>query len=349
MRHRKHTGFTLVELLVVIAIIGVLVALLLPAVQAAREAARRMSCSNNLKNVALAVLNYESAFKAYPPGSRDGGANTPGGNSWWVAIFPYLEQTAIADKWQPKQSWSEVTDNNGGAQINCALVDGIELEILRCPSSPLPPLTDAKSETSDKKLAIANYTGVAGPALTSSFPGAGLARTDKGYFPSDTYDTGDGGEIGSFAGVLYPHSKVRMGDIRDGTTNTFMVCEQSNFIRDNSSGQDLNCAAGALYGSYAGTHLDSPPKASDSRSMKMYAETAIRYGINDQEDRSGPPKTGVGVSGEPNGGVYSAHPGGAMIALCDGSVTFFTEGMELAVIYRMAARADGLVVESQQQ
>ena len=334
MRAKKRIGFTLVELLVVIAIIGVLVALLLPAVQAAREAARRMSCSNNMKNIALAVLNYETAFRAFPPGSRDtpGGSGSPSGQSWWLAIAPYMEMTAIADKWDATLSWSEPANKD--------LLRDIELAIMRCPSSPLPPVTETD------KLMIANYTGVAGPAVVSGF--GSTDQNAKDYFPSSGFDTGDGTEIGSFAGVLYPHSKVRMGDIRDGTTNTFMICEQSNFLRVDDG--DKICSAAGPHGAYAGSDLTEAPTASTG-AMKLFAETAIRYGINDSVKTTSGAKTlqdGVTEDGGPNGGVFSPHPGGAMIALCDGSVTFFTEGMELATIYRMAARADGLVVESQQ-
>src|SRR5688572_25865626 len=88
-------GFTLVELLVVIAIIGVLVALLLPAVQAAREAARRMKCQSNMKNIGLACLNYESANRTYPPGARPANQATNNGLSFNVLILPYVEQGAI--------------------------------------------------------------------------------------------------------------------------------------------------------------------------------------------------------------------------------------------------------------
>src|SRR5688572_12222721 len=106
----RRPGFTLVELLVVIAIIGILVALLLPAVQAAREAARRISCSNNLKQVALACHNFHDVYDRLPPGGANdqppfGTQNTINGNaqwgsSWKVYILPYLEQSAIYDRWQ---------------------------------------------------------------------------------------------------------------------------------------------------------------------------------------------------------------------------------------------------------
>src|SRR3989304_6136809 len=99
--HHPKFGFTLVELLVVIAIIGILIALLLPAVQAAREAARRLQCSNNLKQVGLALLNYESSNRVFP----FGGLGTQGGgfgHSWWVRILPFIEQNAVYEKFDQK-------------------------------------------------------------------------------------------------------------------------------------------------------------------------------------------------------------------------------------------------------
>src|SRR3954471_20063556 len=96
-RRRAAPGFTLVELLVVIAIIGILVALLLPAIQAAREAARRTKCVNNLKNIGLACLNYESTKKSYPPSSTIATDISTNGLSWEVLILPYIEEGGISE------------------------------------------------------------------------------------------------------------------------------------------------------------------------------------------------------------------------------------------------------------
>ncbi len=133
--NRKRYAFTLVELLVVIAIIGILVGLLLPAVQAAREAARRMQCSNNLKQMGLAMLNYESANKRFP-NNNPVVARTPGQSiiqgPWTYAILPYMEQNAIYQAYDVNRGFSETPNR----QFLTA-----SLPMYKCPSSPVPAIT----------------------------------------------------------------------------------------------------------------------------------------------------------------------------------------------------------------
>ena len=128
---RNRLGFTLVELLVVIAIIGILVGLLLPAVQAAREAARRMQCSNNLKQLGLAILNYESAIKRLPPGGlhlRDGfgadSSSTSWGPNWLTMLLPYVEQASLFNQY----------DRTALFARNSPLVVGTKVPTYACPS-----------------------------------------------------------------------------------------------------------------------------------------------------------------------------------------------------------------------
>src|SRR5688572_25384501 len=124
MQKRNRSAFTLVELLVVIAIIGVLVALLLPAVQAAREAARRMQCSNNLKQLALALHNYEGTYKTFPPAGIDSNQM-----SWVVMLLPFIEQ-------QPLFGNFNFTQGSWNAFNRIAVVQGVKIQGLRCPSAP---------------------------------------------------------------------------------------------------------------------------------------------------------------------------------------------------------------------
>ena len=190
-RKTRGRGFTLVELLVVIAIIGILVALLLPAIQAAREAARRTQCNNNLKNIALGLQNYHDAYKTLPAGglSRDwmgpgptgpsggGAGGMAGGNlgpSWYVATAPFMEQRNIYDKMLSTQrpNGNTAPEWRYGQMPNDVKDDLRRLvpDYMRCPSSPLP---DFNTQTGN--CAMATYTGISGgtdinPADTTLYP-----------------------------------------------------------------------------------------------------------------------------------------------------------------------------------
>src|SRR6476661_2621734 len=172
---RRPSAFTLVELLVVIAIIGILVALLLPAIQAAREAARRTKCVNNLKNIGLACLNYETANKRYPPSSTiaRGPAGT-NGLSWCVLILPYVEEAGVGDaiktfvdnyrQTQPKNSDGSPKDPDVyDPGFNTPATQ--ELTLYQCPSDQATEIKDKFNGT----LKAASYAGVTGSY--SSRPG----------------------------------------------------------------------------------------------------------------------------------------------------------------------------------
>ena len=186
---RRHRGFTLVELLVVIAIIGVLIALLLPAVQAAREAARRTSCLNNLVQLNLAAHNFEFHHEALPPGvtNEDGPIrNEPQGThvSWIVKLLPYLEQQNLAKRFDP----------SAGAYASAnAQVRGARLSVLECPSSPVP------------------YLNEAGTTARSSYVGCHHDR--EAPIDKDNH------------GLLFLNSHVRYSDIFDGSSMTLLIGE----------------------------------------------------------------------------------------------------------------------------
>jgi len=196
----KRQAFTLVELLVVIAIIGLLVALLLPAIQAAREAARRSQCKNNLKQIGLALHNYESARGAFPPGfvSRSTTINGPGlgpGWDWASHILPYLEESALNVDVK-----REITD---------PLYDDLRikpLSVFRCPTDAVEePIISVRnaSGTELTKVAFANYVGVGGTFEVTVFP-----------------DTG--------TGLLFRNRQIRIKEITDGMSHTIMVSERAS-------------------------------------------------------------------------------------------------------------------------
>ncbi|MFI4876264.1 MAG: DUF1559 domain-containing protein, partial [Blastopirellula sp. JB062] len=205
-------GFTLVELLVVIAIIGVLIALLLPAVQQAREAARRMSCTNNMKQLGLAIHNYHDVHLQFPPGGNSSVNWTGRDNELSLHSFllPFIEQTAVQD----------AIDFTGHSYLTEKDHAAIRVDAFLCPSS-----TRVYDETvssgvltyDNPRLHTMHYYGVMGPKGVN-------AETNEAYESEESVATN-----GGFArqGVFYDLSKTKFRDITDGTSNTFALGELS--------------------------------------------------------------------------------------------------------------------------
>jgi len=220
MRTRRR-GFTLIELLVVIAIIGVLVALLLPAVQQAREAARRAQCKNSLKQIGLALHNYHDQFNSLPAGwvgVTNGTLNIYGTNGWgWAAkILPQMDQGPL---------YNTLNFSISVADPSQATQRTTKLPIYRCPSDVGPDqwgITD-EGGTVLAQLANANYVGVFGVSDIDD-----CVDGDAGNWPLPTRFPQCGGE-----GTFYHNSVTRFADMTDGASNTFMIGEH----RSNSSFQ----------------------------------------------------------------------------------------------------------------
>jgi prepilin-type N-terminal cleavage/methylation domain-containing protein len=219
--HPGRLGFTLVELLVVIAIIGVLVALLLPAVQAARESARRMSCQNNLKQLGYALHMHHDAINEFPPGCQGSvppvpQTNPPSGNisgtSFLVFILPYMEQQVIYQQYNQQLAY-----NNA---VNLA-VGNMKVPSFYCPSGSRE-LSGNSGEAAGSPTVrnyCSHYCGVMGPTGTVLLAG-------KNY----TYTISSAGANGAFSahGILGTNTHNRMADVVDGTSLTFLIAERSN-------------------------------------------------------------------------------------------------------------------------
>jgi prepilin-type N-terminal cleavage/methylation domain-containing protein len=223
--NKSHRGFTLVELLVVIAIIGILVALLLPAVQSAREAARRMQCGNNFKQIALAMHSYHTAQRSLPVGAASRHYGT-----WFLAVLPYVEQTSLADKYVSTATYNGATNTPTLA---------FRVPALSCPSD---------SPTSSYK-GMANYNIGVNLGNTSNFrttPLNGVTFKTGPFYSND-----NGGNPADPNSPAY-----RLDDIRDGTTNTLLLLE----LRQGRNADDLRGLI--VWGPSAGCTAHNGPNSS---------------------------------------------------------------------------------------
>lgn len=321
-----HTqgGFTLVELLVVIAIIGVMVGLLLPAVQAAREAARRMSCSNNLKQLALAAHNYHDTYKVFPyNGSPEvvlSGDQRDRGCSWFVRILPFIEQGPAYDRAVFAGDWTF----QHGPNHNADLVNELRVATLNCPSSPLPTTRTQSVGGVTITMQTANYVGIHG-----SFYQGGTAAVESTSPAFNLY--GRSVLNGVITSVNPANPAPGMQHVVDGTTNTLMISEQSDFQWNPLNGQKVDRRSSGHAGS---TWACGQGTGSWSQNV-----TTVRYPI----------AGGFGAAGnanpyEVNVALFSAHPGGVMAALADGSVRFLSESLDFSTMTALADRGDGAVV-----
>jgi prepilin-type processing-associated H-X9-DG protein len=318
----------LIELLVVIAIIAILIGLLLPAVQKVREAAARMSCSNNLKQLGIALHSYHDANTYLPPGcSNDVAPFGTGGNgwgsSWKVYILPYIEQQNIFQRWQ-FYSNSGYTNSN-----NMALVNRLTIKTYRCPSSPLPEFYNSSNNNGSIQM-FTSYTGVAGSLL------------DSPLATSTCCDSGGSGIIGG-GGILIINGRLAMTSITDGTSNTIMVGEQSDHVR-NAAGQPIpgSYTAMTTQGPHGWT-MGSATSGVGAVNSRSFNTVTVRYMINQRGivSNSTTGSTGVSQNAGANIPFSSGHPGGANMLFADGSVRFLTNSTPITTLQWLATRAGG--------
>ena len=323
----QQGGFTLVELLVVIAIIGILVALLLPAIQAAREAARRTQCTNHLKQIALALHNYHDVNRFFPPGAipRHQGNALYRQASWLVRILPYLEQGAAYD--QITFNGVDWTMQNG-VYPHWEVMQDLRVGTLNCPSSAMP--TDAAQDTRGRtpgapntiRLQLINYVGIAGTYLRGSDLAAAPSPSFEGGYGRSTFN----GVI-VYSGPEAGYTPVAIHGINDGTSNTFFVGEQSSYYIE---------ADGTRRDWRASNHDGRAWSCGDGGQNDWWLNvTVVRYPINWN-----------GTATHANAGymkhtiLRSPHPGGAQFALADSAVRFVSENIDFSTFIRLCDRAD---------
>jgi prepilin-type N-terminal cleavage/methylation domain-containing protein len=302
-RLSQRSAFTLVELLVVIAIIGTLVALLLPAVQAAREAARRAECQNHLRQIGLAALEHHDAYGKFPPGWAEGTVEAPfivpqgkivqGGHGFLPFLLPFLEQAALADiyRWDKRAQGPENQP-----------VATTQLSVLQCPSAApdrwVTEVEDSKNYSYGGKGACGDYTGI-------------------WHISADLAELRLVDEAASYDGVLAVNYLTRMADITDGASQTILVTEcagRPELWRAGRPVPEIYAFGGVWVG---GTLTFGQGSTSDGATKP--GPCAINC-TNEQE-------------------VYSFHPAGANAIFADGSLHFLKADMDIRIFARLATRA----------
>jgi prepilin-type N-terminal cleavage/methylation domain-containing protein/prepilin-type processing-associated H-X9-DG protein len=349
---RGRRAFTLVELLVVIAIIGVLVALLLPAVQAAREAARRSQCANNLKQVGLAMLNYEAANKHLPPG-----ALMNEGSAWSAYLLPYIEggnafrSLKIGDNKAFNSQWG----HSGGPYTDAKLLPENERNIqiietvmptYRCPTVGLPEhqLDVTATKWYIMKRSPVSYIGVASGLVAKQYESGAV------YFLKGHPKTGDGGDGNDYYegadGVLYGIDKDDVSDkgvkLEDGTSNTVMVGEAvHDFVTQENIGGNGEHAAGDRKDHWWGgsDDIDTHP-GSDLSEFLGSTAVAINYHRGTPEERQqwcSPADSAKCQAIQLAFG--SDHTGIAQMVFCDGHVEQIQEEIDALTWSNYGSRA----------
>lgn len=340
-------GFTLVELLVVIAIIGVLIALLLPAVQQAREAARRMQCSNNLKQMGLAIHNYHDVHQEFPPagfGETYGDSGWARQASWFVRVMPLMEQKAAYDAANvPDSSFDNVAAGWAAPDRGWQVMHQARIESLWCPSSPLPrthmyetsSATQSLGAPPEIEIQISDYAGNSGCVIkggtisdfsTGSWQWGGHIA-DNGVLPVYWREN---------AGSPYANSGVGFHKLTDGSSNTIAVGEQGDF-HESVNDFRASLSEGGLWSCGTGTHSASLNNYVASR----YPINAVSMTFTGMAPDWGPEKVTFN-----NTAFRSAHPGGAQFTLADGSTRFIPETIDFTTYTSLMDRNDGTPVGS---
>jgi prepilin-type N-terminal cleavage/methylation domain-containing protein len=329
------TGFTLVELLVVIAIIGVLVGLLLPAVQAARESARRSQCSGNLKQQGLALQNHHDAKKAFPSGgsgtdilaAQGGGTPERWGYSQWVALLPFMELNSVFELLDLQAAGVNV---GWDSPQNVGTFRSSRLPMLFCPSSTLDMRSGLQGGPGHGHKS--HYFGIAGATTFGTF-------TDATGMSSQAWGIVSG--RGMLANRRSDGDRSRLGQemsrCSDGTSKTLLVGEISDFIRDATGVQKQDRRPGRNWGWHMGGLTNwgntwAPHSANVTVRYPPNAAVLGQAGVTDWSSWAD--------ASPANCPLASPHPGGVQVLLTDGSTRFLQNGIDMNVLTLMSIRDD---------
>ncbi|MDO5552169.1 MAG: DUF1559 domain-containing protein [Planctomycetia bacterium] len=357
---QRIVGFTLVELLVVIAIIGILIALLLPAVQAAREAARRMQCTNNLKQLGLAMHNYHDVYSVFPAGSRTdydaqtrwASGNMRGAHNWRVSILPYIEQQVLYSQLDFSETFAarKVTSS----MKNYAL-SNVVLSPYVCPSNPIDPLDERQgvayyiSPISSSHMY--NYTDSGTHFMVIDYVGISGAYTDPGTTPTATgrtnvFDYNSTYGYNANTGILVLNERKSFASITDGTSNTLMLAEQcgSGFYNGVKYFPTSSFNGGWYGAKIDNMATDHPEEVTISKLANSAGETyscgitTVALSINADFISSQNM-----YSYAANIPLASNHSGGVNGVLGDGSVRFLSETMDFYALRVLCCSNEGAV------
>ncbi len=314
---KSRTGFTLVELLVVIAIIGILIALLLPAVQAAREAARRMNCINNMKQLGLATVQYEETFKSYPPSYVDFTASRYPVHNVWVYILPFIELNDIYDRYDFNCEWYRTGpySNALGSGNSCnGELAKEKIAAFRCPSSPGP------STVGTNQYGVADYA-VCRAVSTSSGNAWTFLKNMGVYRAGDTRPEGVIRPIYK-SGADIVDRTISVDDIKDGTSYTYLYTEDAGRPEF-----------------YAN---DGRPTPSNAITGGAWADRHTEYVIHHECHG------GQMMNCHNNNEIFSFHPGGCVFPFADGSVQFLVNEIDPKTFISLMTPDGGEVIDRSQ-
>ncbi|MFK7768029.1 MAG: DUF1559 domain-containing protein [Mariniblastus sp.] len=332
--HSQRRGFTLVELLVVIAIIGILVGMLLPAIQSVREAARRATCLNNIRQVVLACHIYESGNQRFPPGSSAPTGGDLYGESMLVPLLPFIEQVNLYDDLR--------ASGISPALPRLAALSNARVPLFMCSSATQE---DELVTIADQGTYTSHYYGSLGDYFTQSttFPvaatggGGGVAGYSGMFSPWSSVPTAPNGESAYYTRT----NSKKFGDVRDGASNTVAMIEKSRSSNSKGAVPYTPVYPGWGFGHQAIAPGTNPPPAA-RLIVQIFSSNSVGVNQINQHAADGSPVHGPGAYGMNQLPMGSNHPGGALVAMVDGSSTFVSDQVTLDIIRAMTGIRDGV-------